>query len=107
MPPRENVPGAAAAWNELLRFADAYDPTPHLQKKWGDDYLPKAQALFEHSVTAYRSGVPLSGAIDEMLFCLTFALTGAPHLCFADDHGYLRFVVAGIRQRLSDATPTE
>jgi len=88
----------------MIRFADAYNPSPHFQKKWGENYQSNLGSLWERFVQAYKSGAVTPGSPDEMLMCFAYDIVLGPHLGVPEPHKvmFLRWLIDGIRQRFQD-----
>jgi len=72
MPSLQSLPARDALLEEVIRFGDAYNPTPHFRKKWGEDYTSSVRSLWERCVQAYKNDVAAPDAVDELLMCFAY-----------------------------------
>lgn len=66
--------------SELIAFTRAFDPTPDLRARWGDEFGARQTSLLKQSRDTLAGGGAFAGSQDEALMCMAFCVTSAPYL---------------------------
>jgi hypothetical protein len=82
IPAVKSLPASDAPLKEMIRFADAYNPTPHFRKRWGENHSSRVRSLWERCVQAYQSEAAAPDLAEELLMCFAYDVSlGAVPRC--------------------------
>ena len=101
MPSHDVVPGKDATLRDFIRFSDTFNPLPHFQEQWGDDYTARVRELWEQCVRAFEDNAATEADIGELLMCLQYDIVLGPALGVPDPHKlrFLRWLTDAIGNR--------
>jgi hypothetical protein len=90
----------------MIRFADAYNPTPHFRSKWCESYASSVRSLWERCVQAYKAGHAAPGSPEELLMCFAYDVVLGPNLGVPEPHklAFLRWLLDSLRQAFRCST---
>ena len=102
LPDPAALPPPGASLQQVIRFADAHDPTLHFRARWGSAYAGEATALWGACVAAFKAGAPPPGSAEDLLMCLAYDCVLGPYMGVPEPHKaqFLDWLLDGLRQRL-------
>lgn len=104
VPNRQDLPDESATLREIIRFSDRFNPLPHFQSLWGDEYKTRVADLWRRCIESFKNNSPPPTDIGELLMCLQFDIVLGPYLPVPDSNKlqFLQWLVNGIRMELAN-----
>ena len=103
MPSQKFVPKEDATLSDFIRFSRMFNPFPHFEEIWGDEYTTKVGELWQRCVRSFKEDMMGSANVAELLMCLQYDIALGPYLGVPDTHKvrFLKWLVEGIKSKLN------
>ena len=101
----ESLPDNGADLRVMIRFSDSYNPLPHFQSLWGNEYRTRVSELWDRCVRAYKGLEAPPSDVRELLMCLQYDIVLGPALGVPEPHklSFLHWLIDKIRGSLRAA----
>lgn len=101
----DGLPGPEAGFRDLVRFAEAHDPTAEFRTRWGTEYASQARELWEKHRAAFAGGaaLPSGDSSDELLLCMNYQIAVSPYMAVSPDEvtAFCLWLIGGVRRLTS------